>query len=733
MASEESLPNGARTGRLAIVADDPWRTLLGLARPYRLKFAVVAFLAGLATTAQLIEPMIYRAAVNDVAGLFVERAAERARRSAEQPADRAAERRAKRPDSGAGSGRRPAERPAQPERNQPGGPLKPKLTALEPRGRPVDFALQPIAEHPATPAVHASPDVKQHAQSHRPKVRLKKKQKATREPHRRGHVAPRTVDQMFTTLLWAVGLLFVANLAAHVFALAADNASEAVANRIEEDVIHATFGHALRLPLAYLARRASGALAKQIDQSDQVSPIITAFAKDILPEAMLVVGIIAIMLTQSPKLTLVALITLPAYLLVARRSARRLESNIQAYYTLWEEVSARIQDAVAAVKTVKLSGAEEREVARLRGASNVAYASYLERNKIANRYLFWQAFLSQLGKALVLGYGGWKVLQRQLTPGDVVMYVAYLDKLYDPIDSLTSLAKNLQAHAASLRRALRLLETKGEESTGRPLRYGPGRVELRDVHFAYQPGREVLHGVSLVLEAGKVTALVGPSGSGKTTIVDLLLRLYEPTSGAILLDGQPLADLAPPSVRREVCVVAADGAVFRGTLADNIRYRQPNATDEEVHSAAVAAGLKRTLERLPEGLDTEVGERGVGLSLGERQRLQIARVLVAEPRVLILDEATGNLDYATELEVKQSLEAVRRSRTTLIIAHRFSMVRDADRVIVLDGGRVVESGTVDELLASGGWFARLARDGGTLRPVSAARRSLVPPGSAEIA
>jgi len=613
-----------------------WKNIIQLIIPQWRKFILIVFIGLLATGANLIEPLIYREAINDVAGLFIQRAKDETRQKYQTDAD---------------------------------------TTQVEADDSEIDFILSKILP---------------------------------KEPHTRHEVAGRTPMQAIQTLLIAVVLLFFVNLLGQLFLLLGENMNVRLSCNIEQGFIRSTFGHVLRLPLSFFSKRSSTALAKQINQSEEVSGVVNGLSQEILPEIISLCGILAIMFWQNVTLTLIALAVIPFYLMIAWRSANKLETGLSSFYDRWEEVAARMQDALAGIKTVKLSGAEQREVARFSQISDEAYRDYVNRSKLANQYVFWENMLTRLSTALVLGYGGYLTLEHQLTPGDVVMFVAYLDRLYGPIDTLASLWVNLQQNIASIARAFRLVDVKHEEKKGEDWEIKQGKVEFKDVRFAYTTEREILKGISFTIEPGKVTAIVGTSGAGKTTTVDLLMKLYEPLSGQILIDGKELSKIDASSVRRQMGMVAADGAVFRGTLADNIRYKKPEASDDEVKRAAIAAGMEGTLQRLPEGLSTKVGESGIGLSVGERQRIQIARILIAKPKILILDEATANLDFATEAEVKKTVKEVSKENTVIVIAHRYTMVRDADHVIVLSAGDVIEQGAPHELVEKGGWFAQFA-------------------------
>lgn len=670
-----------------------WQSIYRLVKPHKKRLLLVFFISLMATTVTLFEPLIYREAVNDIAGLFVHQA----------KVDAATQK---------GEDMEPDDSPTIPFFDKLMGSKD--TTGLV---RDTAFYTYDTIRYLKDTIILSTLKVGVHDKHHRKKIiTIKQKEKIpeikiVKEPHTATYVAPRTPGQAFKTLMWAVILLFIINLLGLIFWWIGENMNVKLSCTIERNFIQRTFGHVLKLPLAFFAKRSTAALHKQIDQSEEISATVTHFTKDIFPEVVSLIGIIGIMFWQNYVLALLALSIVPFYLWITIRSTKKLEMSLSGYYEKWEEVSARMQDALSGIKTVKLSGAEEREMNRLDEQTSSAYKDYMKRSFLSHKYTFWQILLTHFATALVLSYGGYLALHHKLTPGDVVMFVAYLEMLYSPIDNLAEIWAEVQQNATSVARAFKLLDINAEEKHGKGLQLNKGRVEFKNVQFGYNPNRDVLKGLTFTAAPGKVTALVGTSGAGKTTTVDLLLKLFEPQSGEILIDGQKLSEMDDASVRKNIGMVAADGAIFRGTLADNIRYKKPDATDTEVEAAAIAAGMQATLQRLPDGLKTLVGESGFGLSVGERQRVQIARVIVDKPKILIMDEATANLDFATEAEVKKTIDEIRKENTVIVIAHRFSMVKDADHVIVLDEGQVSEEGTPDKLIKNGGWFADFANAG----------------------
>lgn len=662
-----------------------WLNLYKLVQPYSGKLSVVLLLSILGTSVTLLQPLIYREAVNDLAGLFV------------------------------GKGRedfKPGLTDSEIPDESPEIPFTERIFSSKiskPRLRDTFFytydTIYQIRDTAIVKKVKHRKGKRGSLKAHTEKI---KDRRIVRQRHTSTYVAPRTPAQAFDTLLSAVILLLVINVTGILFWWAGENINARLSSTIERNFISRTFSHVLKLPLGFFGKRSSAALHKQIDQSEEISGTVTYLTKDIFPEIITLAGIMVIMFWQNYILALLALSVVPVYLLITIRSTKKLELSLAGYYQKWEEVSARMQDSLAGIKTVKLSGAEDREVVRLNSLARDAYRDYMRRSFLSNKYSFWQMLLTHLASALVLGVGGYFALNQRLTPGDVVMFVAYMDMLYSPIDNLAGIWADIQQNVTSIGRAFKLLDNERPLSEGKDLNIVAGEVEFKNVHFSYDEERPVLRGVSFVARPGTVTAIVGSSGAGKTTAVDLLLKLFEPQQGEILIDGQGLSTLDESAVRRSIGMVSADGAIFRGTLADNIRYKRPEATDQDVESAALAAGLRPTLNRLPDGLQTQVGESGFGLSVGERQRIQIARVIVDRPRILVLDEATANLDYATEALVRQTIDEIKKKSTVIIIAHRYSMIKDAGQIFILEEGKVTEAGTAEELITNNAWFAKFA-------------------------
>lgn len=530
----------------------------------------------------------------------------------------------------------------------------------------------------------------------------------TQQKHAKHEVAPRTIDQAFKTLVIAAVALFLLNILSYFFSLVGDYYSAKYANGIEQDFIERAFEHVLRLKLSFFSKNTSASLAKKIDQTDQVGAAVQTLVEGVSSEVFKLVGASGIMFYHNPRLAALSLVSIPFYILISRKMATKLEGTSEEYLETWDEVNTKLQDNLNHVKTVKTSGAEERVVKRFKGSLETALGQYLSRSKMENFYIFFQNVCIHSGKLLVLIYGSYQVLEHKLTPGDVVMFVSLLDQMYSPIDELTSHAINIQLEKVSISRGLALFHSGKEEKKGKALEIHSPTVAFRDVTFAYVKGHNVLHNISFELKPNSYNVLVGTSGSGKSTILDLLLNFYSNSEGSILVDGTDIAHVQPSSLRGQIGLVAADGAIFRGTVKENILFRNPEATDEEIGRAIKMSGLTSTIDRLPDGLETEVGDMGIGMSVGERQRLQLARMLVSKPRIILLDEATANLDYATESEIKKILLSLKKHTTIVVVAHRYSMVEGADHAIVLDAGKIKAQGTIAEVLEKSDWFRGMA-------------------------
>ena len=532
--------------------------------------------------------------------------------------------------------------------------------------------------------------------------------KKTLEKHKHNEVAPRTKDQAFHTLILAAIALFLINTTSYIFYLMADYYSAKYASGIEQTFVEKLFRHVLGFRLQFFNKNTTASLAKRIDQTDQVGPAVTSILEGISTEVFQLIGASGIMFYHNVKLAAVSLITLPFYLFISSRMAKKLEGNSEEYLVKWDDVSTKLQDNLNHVKTVKSSGAESRVVEKFKKSLDGALAQYLSRSKSEGYFIFLQNLCIDAGRLLVLIYGSYEVLNQSMTPGEVVMFVSLLDQMYDPVDALTSNLVNLQVEKVSIVRGLSLFHKRGEGHSGtdRPI-LNPD-LEFQDVSFSYVKGKPVLKNLNLKLVPCAYNVIVGPSGSGKSTILDLVLGFYKPDSGMVLIDNTTSTTFSPQFLRSQIGLVAADGAVFRGSLRDNILFKNPNATDQEIAAVIKESGLFRAVERLDEGIMTEIGDQGIGLSLGERQRLQFARMLISHPRILLLDEATANLDYHTESELKKMLQKLKRTTTILVVAHRYSMVEDADKVFVLEDGHIKSQGTINEVVVNNEWFRKMA-------------------------
>jgi ATP-binding cassette subfamily B protein len=471
------------------------------------------------------------------------------------------------------------------------------------------------------------------------------------------------------------------------------------------------YRHLQRLSPRFFAATRLGDVVSRLN--NDVSEVQRVAAETVLASVgnlLFLAGTLLMLGLLSPRLLLLALLFLPPSLLVLVRYRRRLADEVGVLRERSADIGSFLIETLAGLRLVVASNAEAREASRFREKNASFVRALLSMQLLTYLSGGLPGLILALGTAAVFLVGGREVIAGRLTLGTFVAFMAYEMRLWPPVQALLGLYAGLATAGVSLGRIRQVLDAAPEVAEAVepvPLREACGDVAFENVTFGFDRGAPVLEGVSFRVAPGEVLAVVGPSGSGKSTIADLLLRLFDPQQGTVRLDGHDLRTLRLADVRRHVALVEQVPFLFHATIAENLRYARPEASDAAVRAAAEAAGLQDLLARLPEGSGTVVGERGAALSAGERQRIAIARALLARPAVLVLDEPTAALDPETERQVLAGYEALLRGRTTIVISHRRLLAERADRVVVLDGARVVESGPARELLAREGAFAAL--------------------------
>lgn len=509
--------------------------------------------------------------------------------------------------------------------------------------------------------------------------------------------------------LYMGGLLAAAVLAwllgwakTYVLALASE--------RIGADLRSTTYEHLMRLSLEFFGGKRTGDLMARIGSgSDRICVFLSLHLLDFLSDVLMIIMTGVILFTINPWLAVVTLLPLPFIAWMIHIVRDKLRTGFEKIDRVWGEVTNVLADTIPGIRVVKAFAQEKREAARFREANKHNLAVNDKLNRVWSLFSPTVSFLTELGLLVIWCFGIWQVSRGDITVGTLSAFIAYSGRFYVRLDSMSRIVSVTQKSASAAKRIFDILDhvsSVPDPVNPAKLEKVKGEIELREVGFRYG-NRAVNRGISLKFKAGEMVGLVGHSGSGKSTLVNLICRFYDVAEGAILLDGKDIRTYAVADYRRHIGLVLQEPFLFFGTIAENIAYGKPEATREEIIASARAAHAHEFILRLPQGYDSMVGERGQGLSGGERQRISIARALLIDPPILILDEATSSVDSETEKEIQKALDNLVQGRTTIAIAHRLSTLHRADRLVVLDRGVVVEEGNHDELMAREGAYHRL--------------------------
>ena len=473
--------------------------------------------------------------------------------------------------------------------------------------------------------------------------------------------------------------------------------------RVIYDLQTEVYNYLQFLALSFYNKHSTGRIMTRVtSDTERLQEFITEGFQEMVISILTLVGIGLVLLFTDWKLALLAMAPTPVMVISTLFYRKRIHWVFHGIWRRIASLNAHLADTIPGAKVVKAFAQERREIARFDQRNSELRRARMEAVRMRSWFMPSMTFVTSIGSLIIWWYGGRKVLGGELSVGQLQLFISYMTMFYQPVRDLCLLSERLESAATSAERVFEILDTPGDVADiAQPRDPGvlQGAVEFQQVSFTYDGSARILDDVSFAVKPGEMIGIVGPSGAGKSTLVNLISRFYDATDGQLLIDGVPIQELAQQQLRGQIGVVLQEPLLFQGSIAENIAYGKPDASREEIIAVARAANAHKFVMHFPDGYDTEVGERGARLSGGERQRISIARALISDPRILILDEATSSVDTQTEYEIQEALGRLIAGRTTFAIAHRLSTLKNAHRLLVLDQGRIVEVGTHEELLA----------------------------------